>query len=292
VQWVPAWFKHAPDIGYTFADLVAPLFIFAIGLTYVRSAQYRLRRDGAWKMMQQFITRFFAILGIGALFGAGEVLLQFDGQTINWGVLQAIGVAGLVTLVFICTNTYTRLAAGLIILAFNQYMLDHFWMQSVLTSPHGGLYGAISWSAMLLLATALSDLYHRPTPNKVVFTLASALLLTAGVLLAFWIPISKNRVSSTYVLVSLGLSGLMLIIFHLLFDRFRIQLPLLTTWGKNPLVLYVLHLLLLGFVALPEIPGWYVTAPYWLVFIQIAILLLLLSLVAWRMERRELYFSL
>jgi predicted acyltransferase len=292
VRWIPAWFKHAPDVGYSFADLVAPLFIFAIGLTYVRSAQSRLQRDGAWKMTQHFITRYFAILGIGALFGAGEVLLHFDGQTINWGVLQAIGVAGLVTLVFIRTNMYVRLAAGLAILVIYQYMLGHYWLQTVLASPHGGLYGAISWSAMLLLATVLADLYHRPAPNKMVFTLSSALVLAAGVLLSLWIPISKNRVSATYVLVSLGLSGLLLFFFHILTDRFHVQLPLLVTWGKNPMLLYILHLLLLGFVALPEVPVWYAMAPYWLVFIQATVLLFLLSLVAWRLERRELYLSL
>jgi hypothetical protein len=199
---------------------------------------------------------------------------------------------GLVTLVFIRANTYTRLATSLIILAFYQYMLDHYWLRAVLASPHGGLYGAVSWSAMLLLATVLADLYHRPAPNKMVFTLSSALVLATGVLLALWVPISKNRVSATYVLVSLGLSGLMLFFFHLLTERLKVQLPLLIPWGKNPLLLYVLHLLLLGFVALPEIPGWYVLAPYWLVILQAAALLILLSLVAWRMEQRELYFSL
>ena len=34
VKIVPAWLKHAPDIGYTVIDLIAPLFVFAIGLTF------------------------------------------------------------------------------------------------------------------------------------------------------------------------------------------------------------------------------------------------------------------
>ena len=107
VEWVPAWLKHAPDAGFTIIDLVAPMFVFAIGLTYVPSAKRRLAREGAWKMTQHFVTRFFAILGIGALLSAGEIALEVDGQTINWGVLQAIGVAGLVTLTFIRTKTLT-----------------------------------------------------------------------------------------------------------------------------------------------------------------------------------------
>jgi len=51
-------------------------------------------------------------------------------------------------------------------------------------------------------------------------------------------------------------------------------------------------LALLGFAALPEIPGWYAMAPYWLVSLQAAILLVLISLTDWQMERRKLYFSL
>ena len=31
---IPARLNHAPDIGYTIIDLVAPLFVFAIGITY------------------------------------------------------------------------------------------------------------------------------------------------------------------------------------------------------------------------------------------------------------------
>ncbi len=32
----PAWLKHAPEAGLTFADLVAPYFVFIIGLMYGR----------------------------------------------------------------------------------------------------------------------------------------------------------------------------------------------------------------------------------------------------------------
>ena len=51
---IPAWFKHAPDIGYTIIDLVAPLFIFAIGLTYGISFRQRFERFGAWKTHNHF----------------------------------------------------------------------------------------------------------------------------------------------------------------------------------------------------------------------------------------------
>ncbi|MBA4375287.1 MAG: hypothetical protein C0401_03825 [Anaerolinea sp.] len=291
VIWIPGWLKHASDIGYTIIDLVAPMFIFAIGLTYAVSARRRLESDGAWKMMQHFVARFAAILGFGALFGAGEVLLQVDGQVINWGVLQAIGVAGLVTLVFIHTNTLTRLLSGLALLALYHFLLQRFWLADVLASPHGGLYGAVSWSAMLILATALADLYHREKPGHSNLIAASAIALGLGLALTLWFPISKNRVSAPYVLVSLGLSGLLFSAFHLLVERLKWRLSLLVIWGRNPLILYVLHLLLLGFVALPELPAWYRQAPVWLVVVQGALLLGILTAIAWWLDKKKKYLS-
>ena len=46
VHCVPVWLKHAPDVGLTVADLIAPFFIFAIGLTYGLSARRRIQAVG------------------------------------------------------------------------------------------------------------------------------------------------------------------------------------------------------------------------------------------------------
>jgi predicted acyltransferase len=110
--------------------------------------------------------------------------------------------------------------------------------------------------------------------------------------LTLWFPISKNRVSAPYVLVSLGVSGLVFSAFHLLVERLKLRLALLVMWGRNPLVLYVLHLLLLGFVALPEVPGWYRQAPAWLTVMQGVILIALLTVIAWGLDRKKKYISL
>ena len=292
VEWVPAWLKHAPDAGFTIIDLVAPMFVFAIGLTYVPSAKRRLAREGAWKMTQHFVTRFFAILGIGALLSAGEIALEVDGQTINWGVLQAIGVAGLVTLTFIRTKTLTRLTAGAALLALYQFLLQRFWLDAVLSAPHGGFYGAISWSAMLLLATVLADAFHNTQHSTRNLLLAACGALLLGLALTLWFPISKNRVSAPYVLLSLGLSGMLFAACHLLVEKFRLRLHLLVWWGRNPLVMYVLHMLLLGLMYIPGIPSWYEEAPLWLVLLQGTFILSVLTWTAQRLDRQKRYVSL
>jgi predicted acyltransferase len=291
IGWIPAWLKHAPDVGLTVIDLVAPLFIFAIGLTYGSSFRRRLLREGAIKTYQQFLIRWAALIGIGALFSAGEIAVVGD-VSVNWGVLQAIGVAGLVTLPFLRLPAYWRAATGLALLAIYQVLLDNFWLQSVLHSPHGGLFGSLSWAAMLLLATALADLYHDSPHSQRGYLLASTLTLAGGILLAFLLPISKNRVSASYVLVSLGISALVFALFHFLVDRGGLRLPLLTAWGKNPLLLYILHYLFIGVFFLPGIAAWYAQATPWLVLAQIVVLLGGLSWIAVALERRNWIFSL
>jgi predicted acyltransferase len=289
---VPAWLKHAPDVGLTVADLVAPFFVVAIGLTYGLSARRRLARDGWYRTAVHFFTRWMAIAGIGFFIGAGEIIIGVQQTGINWGVLQAIAVAGLVTFPLICLPSAIRWAAGLLLLAGYQVLLDHYWLDAVRGAPHGGLYGAISWAAMLILATALADLFHDAPRGRGAFSWVGAALLAAGLGLSFLIPVSKNRVSAPYVLVSLGLGALIFWGFHLLNGRLCVRLPLLTTWGKNPLALYMLHNLLLGLVYLPDIPAWYTLAPIWLVILQAVGMIGLLSLAGWFMEQRGWVLSL
>ena len=95
---IPAWLKHAPDIGLTVIDLIAPFFIFAISLTYGLSFRKRYERDGALKTYTQFLVRYLAIVGMGAIISAAETAVGENPSGIDWGVLQAIGMAGLITL--------------------------------------------------------------------------------------------------------------------------------------------------------------------------------------------------
>ena len=292
VQVIPAWLKHAEDIGYTVIDLIAPMFVFAMGLTYGISFRRRLERAGAWNTYQHLLTRYLALLGLGYLITLVWELSGIQPPSVNWGLLQALGAAGLIALLFISLSTAWRGIIGLGMLAGYQFMLDRFWLQDVLIAPHNGPWGALSWGAMLILATALADLYHDQRRGQWVFPLISAGLVVVSLGLASLIPLSKDRASTSYVLLSLGLSGLVFFLFHLLAEKQQWRLPILTDWGRNPLLLYLLHYVLLGIFALPAIPAWYVQAPLWLVFVQILALIGTLSWIGWYLNRKKIYFVL
>jgi predicted acyltransferase len=291
VNRAPAWLKHAPDVGYTVIDLIAPLFVVAIGLTFGLSFRRRLARDGARKAYEHAVVRNLALIGLGFLMTLGGNLSGVYASTINWGLLQALGAAGLLTLLVIRLPAGWRIGVGLGLLVIYQALLNCCWLDAVRGAPHNGPWGALSWGALLILATVLADWYHDSVLRRTTLPWAALAVLLAGVATSFLFPVSKARASASYVLVSLGLSTLIFLGFHVLGER-GLRVPLLTAWGRNPLLLYLLHGVLLGAFALPPIPGWYVEAPLWLAGLQAAAIVAALSWVAWWFDKRRWYITL
>ena len=294
INCIPGFLKHANDIGLTITDLVAPAFIFAIGLTYKLSFDKRMARDGRKKTYYHFSLRFLAFVGIGAFFTGGAAIVAVNEANGAWGVLQAIGAAGLITLLFIRMNTIARFAIGLGLLALYQIMLDYFWLDQVLNSEQGGLPGVISWGALLVISTALADLFHkqgRSARHLTVYALSSLAVLLAGILLSLLFAVSKHRVSISYVLISIGASALFFLLFDL-FSRFtKIKPVLLQWWGSNPLLMYLIHMILLGVTFLPGNEVWYYGAPLWSALLQLAGFFTILCAIAWWLHRKKISLS-
>ena len=291
IQVIPAWLKHAPDIGYTVIDLVTPLFVFAIGLTYGMSFRRRLERSGNWKTYNHFISRNLALIGLGFLITLGGVLSNNYPPEANWGLLQALGAAGLITLPLIRIKAKYRWIFGFMLLIIYQVLLDRFWLSEVVNAVHNGPQGALSWGALMIIATSLGDIYLESEKGKRYYPWLSLTLLILGVALTFLVPISKHRASASYMLVSLGLSGLIFFIFHFLDVKYHFQFPLLTDFGKNPLLLYLLHGVVLALFVIPPFPGWYYQAPLWLVVIQATLLVLFLGWIARVFNRRGWFLT-
>jgi predicted acyltransferase len=292
IQIIPAWLKHAPDIGLTVIDLIAPFFIFAISLTFGLSFRRRLEKDGAFRTYSYFLTRYLAIIGMGAIISAGETALGQNPSGIDWGVLQAIGMAGLLTLVVIRLPSIYRWLIGAGILVVYQLILDHFLLDLTLRSPHGGLFGSLDWAAMMILGTALADMFHGEGRVRKAFAWISLAVLAAGIALAFITPVSKHRVSASYVAITLGISALLFLLFHWVSDLRNWNSRVLQAWGKNPLTLYFLHYVLIGIFFLPGISILYATAPLWVVLLEMVFLLVVISMVALWMDRRNIIIAL
>jgi hypothetical protein len=187
---------------------------------------------------------------------------------------------------------WARLGAGLGTLALYQILLDRYWLEQVLASSHGGIPGCLAWFSLLCLSTVLAPVLRAPGRRVSGGFVVSLAVLGAGVALAFVVPVSKNRVSSSYVLVSLGSCGLAYALMRSVLGGLGLRIRHLEAWGANPLGLYVLHEVMLGIVVLPDSPGWYQEAPPWLTAAQLGVLLSTLGLVAWVLWRRRLVLRL
>lgn len=289
---IPLWLKHAPDIGLSFPDFVAPAFIFAIGLTYRLSFEKRAVRDGTKEAYYHFIVRFLAIAGIGAVFTGGAAIVSFKDAAGAWGVLQAIGAAGLITLIFIRTPSYVRFIAGAALLLAYQFMLDNLWLDQVLASVQGGLEASLSWGALMLISTALADLFHSEKKHKAAYAVSSSAILAVGILSSFFFAVSKHRVSLSYILITLGAAALILYLIDLLLHIKKLKLSVFIWWGKNPLLMYLIHMILLFVTLLPGNEVWYNGAPLLSATLQAAAFYTMLCVIAWSLYRKNIYFRL
>jgi predicted acyltransferase len=282
IESVPIWLKHARfGAGLTVVDLIAPMFIFAMALGYRPSMQRRILQQGRRKTALHFIRRYLALIGIGALTPLGY----------SWGLFQTIGGAGLLSLLVIWLPGLARVIIGAVGLAAYQLLLDTVWMARTPSTPWCIMEGVISWGMMLILASALADLYHDRPRRWRPYLLGSLASLALGIALSNWIDVSLYYVSASYVLISLGASALLFAGFHALTDR--LSLPLLIAWGKNPLLLYILHYWIWVFAFLgPRASTWHLKAPLWLIALQAAGFIGLLSLIAWFLDRRGWILSL
>ena len=290
VRAVPGWLKHAPDVGITVVDFIAPAFIFAIGLTFPGSVRRRIGRDGGRRTVEHTVVRALALIGLGTLFSIGEWRFGLGGGGMPWGTLQSIGAAIILALPTLVLPAPARVALAVAGLAAYQWLLDSFWLEEVVAASNAGLQGSLAWALLLVIATAFADLHA--AGRRRWYLAAAVLMLAAGIAAARWIPVSKHRMSLSFVLIVTAASAIAFVVFDLTRNWLRGDGRLLAAWGRNPLVLYVAHFFLLAVVLVPAVPWWHVESPLWLTAVQAAgFVAVLHALAAW-LRRRNVLVSL
>jgi len=282
---VPDWSKHAADYGLTYVDLVAPFFIFAIALTYKMSFDRYLKREGYVKTYTKFIVRYGALVGFGFIGSVGS--FATDGTKFSWGVLQAIGYAGIFTLFFIILPRIVRFVIGIGTLA-DLNLLD----------SHGGVIGGIGYAALLLIGTAIIDVFGEK--KKLPILISGVVFSIFGTAVHFiWkfygVPlyggISKERMTPSYVSLTLGLGAILFWLIWYLFDKKEItkgKSYFLQTFGRNAFFLYLFHhlLILLATLYLPQ--NSHVALVIFVAVMNVGILWLL----AFMMDKNKIYIVL
>ncbi|MBQ8210791.1 MAG: DUF1624 domain-containing protein [Clostridia bacterium] len=101
--------SHAPDAqaiyilpNFAIADVIAPMFILAIGLTYMPSFRRRAEKDGVKTAVIHFVCRNLTLIGIGVCMNGINNILDGDSESLNLVMIAlTVGmlVSGLLTLI-------------------------------------------------------------------------------------------------------------------------------------------------------------------------------------------------
>lgn len=305
----PDWSRHAPDIGLTYVDLVAPFFVFAIALTFPMNFHQGAVKGRGVANFMYFIKRYCALIGLGFLLAIGD--LTAGGFTFHWDVLQQIGIAGLFTLAFIWIPRWPRLVVAAALLA--AYLvalgipLDIDGTPVLISTlnfdtPQGGVIGGLGWGLILLLGTVAGEALERGTTRD--FLVLGAVFLAAGLAIhaiALQFPpgsveqlvlgISKRRVSASFVLVSAGSGSLVYYIVWYLYDKLRLtrgRSAFLQPQGRNSLLLFIVQ----DQVRWPLLKLFANTVDLWLVLVAVAILSVAMWSIAWVLDKKKVFFVL
>ena len=272
------------------------MFVVAIALTVGPSMRRRRARDGGAVARWHLAERALVLIGLGAVISAGQAVVEpLAGVDSAWGVLQCLGAATLLLLPVVFTPPWWRVVLGLCLLGAYQLLLDRYWLEIVLRSSHNGLVGTLSWAGLLQVASGIGDAYHdsRATGRQTRLVVLVGLVATTGaLLLSGGVEVSKTRASATYMLLSLGLSLLVLAAVRVWLDARPRRAMWLQRVGRNPLILYLANLVLLALFTLPPSTWWYESAPLWLSLVQAAAIAAVTIGLAGYLDRRGVVLSL
>jgi predicted acyltransferase len=242
---MPTAFVHSPWNGYRVAELVFPLFLVSVGVSMALSS----RSPGARSMLRR--------AGMLVLIGCVLVSAKYRHVSPSTGTLQLIAGAS------VLAWAARRWLSGRGQAAYAVVVLAGLWIgfsvtgwaagtnlaagvdRAVLGEPSDlGLLGILSASTLVLAGTWIGAVLRRaPTPRirAALVAGAGALATVAALVGATAIPVNKRIWTPSYVVLSFGLSCLVLAAF-VWWDgrRFgRSGLEPLKTLGSNALVAYV-----------------------------------------------------
>ena len=267
---------HADWNGITPTDFVFPSFLFIVGASIVLAMHSRIKQQPVSQTFRKIAFRSAKIYAVGIFLW---IWPDFDLTHVRYvGVLPRIAIV-----YFICASIYlftkrsdqlklafALLAIYTLIMVFVPVpgigapdlskpmanwanYLDSFLLPGVLWQktwdPEGILstVGAIG-STLLGMTAAHHFLKEEEHSKKLLrMMILGALLLACGYALSYLFPINKSLWSSSFTLITAGVSMQGWVICSLVFDRKDSpKFELAEAFGKNPIVSYALSSLLVS----------------------------------------------
>jgi len=261
--------RHVKWAGFTFWDLIMPLFLFVVGTAIPFSLAKRISRGDNKTQVYLRIARRVVLLWLLSLLAKGE-LQKFDLTNMHFftGVLQAIAVGYLVAAVIVL-NMNVRgqllILAGLLLLYWAIVALvpvpgfgraDYSLEGNAVTYIDGIVLGSLqrgtafrvvsclTQGCTVLLGALAGQLLRTNNSQKQkllwLFT-AGLVCVGAGIVWSLWLPVIKKIWTSSFVLYSAGYCFGLLGLFYFIIDvlKFRRWAFGFVVIGTNAIAVYV-----------------------------------------------------
>ncbi len=255
-------------VGVTATDLVAPWFVFIVGVCIPLS---RSRRGGEW--WRHVLSRTLMLIVAGIVY----ISLVIKQVTWWWGVLQAIGVAYFCGCALMRAPPKARWAVPVAIGALNLLLTEFWppWTQAIrstsgafgtLSNPGGNWlrpwivhclpWLSVSYGVMTMIGVLVGEAVVTRETNAIVrrclvvggsFTAAGLAIHLAGMAAGnYSLAFDKPNVSTSYAFFTAGLGALCYLGFYWVMDVMRVRkwAAPLNVFGRNPLIAYFLMIVL------------------------------------------------
>lgn len=288
-------FKHAGDainatgVGLTFTDLVAPFFVFIVGMALPLSKK---RRGSDW--WKHVTKRTFMLIALGVIYislalGSAN---EWGGLSYWWGILQAIGIAYFMGAVSTQFPQWQRWIAVFVISGFHLFMSMNFNWWLHLGNPNAGFWtianlsgdplrpltvhctpwASISYGVITIVGTILGESLLSRDHKKIITQsiIIGITFFVIGYLIHLYdfpkFAMNKDNVTVSYALATSGISAITFLIFYLIMDVAKYQkwAWVFIVFGSNALLGYFLQPIVrifvyaLGFKPyLIGLSGWY-----------------------------------
>lgn len=205
---IPDWIKHH-DTYFSYADSIMPAFMFAAGFSFRLTMLRRIPRDGVAAAYRHAAWRGLALVVVSlAMYGFNDSFVKswdevnrtqvwdFVAGMIKanlWETLAVIGVSQIVILPFIAART-SVVALGMFALLIGHMLLsysfnfafifaqpnwlDRYWGAASQSCWDGGVFGTMTWGAIMLAGALAHDMVVGRHPGR-----AAAGLILGGALL-------------------------------------------------------------------------------------------------------------
>jgi len=263
---------HAEWIGFTFYDLIFPLFEFLMGMSIVFSLSKILKLDGKAAAYRRLIRRFVLLFLLG--------ILYYGGFSNVWPEIRILGVLQRLALTYLLTGILfihfdlraMAIFSGLILLGswillsfvplpdsgvvslteqsnWAQY-IDVLLLPGKKNGPGGtwdilGILGTFTATVSCALGVFAASILKSKKMNdkqRTIWLVGGGLsMVIIGYVWGIQMPIVKKIWTPTYVLVAGGYSSLLMGIFYYLIDvkGYQEWTPMFVWIGVNPITIYM-----------------------------------------------------